>query len=136
MEGIVNPARIKVAVCENHDLLMSADNKNDTMEWFKTNADKLEENLRSMGLKWAYAIETCPDGEPFIYMLISPNMSTYLAQQMTDRAKRTLPEDREMIVCEGPFRAFNINQYDNTPETLAEALLTHYADIVLRVTEV
>jgi hypothetical protein len=92
IEGLVNPSRIKVAVNKDYDFLMSSENKNNLMGWFKTNAEKLEENLRKMKLEWAYAIETCPKYKPFIYMLISPTMTTHNANDLTDIAQRTLPE--------------------------------------------
>lgn len=133
--GLVNPSIIKVAVNKGYDLLMSAENTNDTMTWFNTNSDKLEENLRKQNLKWAYIIETCPDGEPFIYMLISPTMSTYLARNLTQRVRNTLPDDRTMLVSEGRFKAFNIEQFDYTPTTITD-LLAQYADTVLKVSEV
>lgn len=134
IEGLINPSKIKVMVNNDYDVLLSADNTNDTMEWFKTNADKLESNLREQHLEWAYAIETCPTGQPFIYMLISPTMSTNRAKQITQQAKNTLPEGRTMLVSSGIFRTFNIDEFDNTPTTLID-LLTKYADTVIEVTE-
>ena len=135
IEGLVNPSRIKVAVNEKYDFLMSAENTNDLMEWLKTNAERLENNLQKMGLKWAYAIETCPNDEPYIYMLISPKMTTNIARELTDRAERTLPKERKMWVSEGFFRYLDIDKYDNTPTTLTD-LLTQYASTVIKVSEI
>ena len=135
IEGLVNPSRIKVYVNEEYDFLMSTENTNDTMEWFKTNAGRLEENLRKMGLKWVYVIETCPNDEPFIYMLISPKMTRNIARELTDRAERTLPEEKKMWVSEGFFRYLDIDDYDNTPTTLT-GLLTQYASMVIKVSEI
>ena len=135
IEGLVNPSRIKVAVNKDYDFLMSSENKNNLMGWFKTNSEKLEENLRKMKLKWVYAIETCPKDKPFIYMLISPTMTSHMANELTDIVQRTLPEGRTMFVSSGPLRAFNINQYDNTPTALTD-LFEQYAETVLVVSEV
>ena len=135
IEGLVNPSRIKVAVNKDYDFLMSSENKNNLMGWFKTNAEKLEENLRKMKLEWAYAIETCPKDKPFIYMLISPTMTSNKANELTDIAQRTLPEGRTMFVSSGPLRAFNIKQYDNTPTTLSD-LFEQYAETMFEVSEV
>lgn len=135
-KGLVNPERVKVAVTPEYDLLLSAENTNDTMEWFKINSESLESNLRHQKLKWAYAIETCPDNQPFIYMLISPNMSTWKANKLILRAKNTLPEDRSIFASEGPFKAFKIDNFDLTPTTLLDELFTKYASDVLRVSVV
>jgi hypothetical protein len=73
-----------------------------------------------MKLEWAYAIETCPKDKPFIYMLISPTMTTHKANELTDIAQRTLPEGRTMFVSSGPLRAFNIKQYDNAEKEVLD----------------
>jgi hypothetical protein len=136
VEGTVNPSRIKVVVKGKFDFLMSATNTNDTMDWFKTNACRLEENLRKMGLNWAYTIETTPDDKPFIYMFISPTMNDSFARNLTQRAKRTLPQNRIMFTCGGLFETLNIDQYDNTPTTLIEEFLMKEGSTILRVDKI
>lgn len=135
IEGLVNPSRIKVCVNRGYDFLMSAKNGNDMMSWFQANGNTLENNLRKIGLNWVYIIETCPNSTPFIYMLISPKMSKSIADKLTDRAKRTLQEDREMYVFEGSMRYIEIDRYDYTKATLEELLLASCSD-VLEVSEI
>ena len=130
IKGLVNPSRIKVCVNLDYDCLMSAKNSNDTMAWFQENGTKLESNLREMGLKWAYIIETCPNDKPFIYMLISQQMSQFIAEILTDRAKRTKPEDREIYVTEGNMRYLEIQRFDNTKATIEELLLRNYCNVI------
>ena len=113
IEGLINPSRIKVLVLEGYDVLLSARNTNDTMTWFKENGNTLEKNLRELGLRWVYVIETCPDDKPCIYMFIGQNMTKSIADKLTDRAKRTLPNDRTMIVSDGYMRYIDIDKYDN-----------------------
>ena len=136
IEGLINPSRIKVLVIEDYNVLLSARNTNDTMTWFKENGDILEKNLRGLGLRWVYVIETCPDDKPYIYMFIGPNMTKSIADKLTDRAKRTLPDDRTMIVSEGYMRYVDIDKYDNTPTTILEELLKSKSIDVFKVSEI
>ena len=130
IKGLVNPSRIKVCVNPDYDCLMSAKNSNDTMAWFLENGTKLEGNLREMGLKWAYIIETCPNDKPFIYMLISQQMSRFFAETLIDRAKRTKPEDRDIYVFEGNMRYIEIHKFDDTKATLEELLLDNCCNVI------
>jgi len=130
IKGLVNPSRIKVCVNLDYDCLMSKENSNDTMAWFLENGNKLEGNLREMGLKWAYIIETCPNDKPFIYMLISQQMSRFFAETLIDRAKRTKPEDREIYVIEGNMRYIEIHKFDETKATLEELLLDNCCNVI------
>ena len=135
IKGLVNPSRIKVCVNLDYDCLMSKENSNDTMAWFLENGNKLEGNLREMGLKWAYIIETCPNDKPFIYMLISQQMSRFFAETLIDRAKRTKPEDREIYVFDGNMRYIEIHKFDETKATLEQLLLAKVCN-VLEVSEI
>ena len=136
IEGLINPSRIKVLVLEGYDVLLSARNTNDTKTWFKENGNALEKNLRGLGLRWVYVIETCSDDEPYIYMFIGQNMTKSVADKLTDRAKRTLPNDRTMIVSEGYMRYIDIDKFDNTPTTLLEWLLKSKSTDVFKVSEI
>ena len=136
IEGLINPSRIKVLVIDDYNVLLSAQNTNDTMTWFKENGNTLEKNLRGLGLRWVYVIETCPNDEPYIYMFIGQNMTKSVADKLTDRARRTLPNDRTMIVSEGYMRYFDIEKYDNTPPTLLEGLLKSKSTDVFKVSEI
>lgn len=134
-KGLVNPSKIKVGVTPDYDVLLSAKNTNDTMEWFKKNSERLESNLRAQKLKWAYVIETCEENQPFIYMLISPTMSTFKAQKLTQRVRNTLPDGRTLLASAGLFKSLNIDEYDFTPTTLLEELLTKHASDVIKVVQ-
>jgi hypothetical protein len=130
IKGLVNPSRIKVCVNPDYDVLLSAENSNDTMAWFLENGNKLETNLREMQLKWAYIIETCPNDKPFIYMLISQTMTRFVAETLIDRAKRTKPENREIYVFEGNMRYIEIHKFDDTKATLEELLLDNCCNVI------
>lgn len=136
IEGLINPSRIKVLVIDDYNVLLSAQNTNDTMTWFKENGNTLEKNLRGLGLRWVYVIETCPNDEPYIYMFIGQNMTKSVADKLTDRARRTLPNDRTMIVSEGYMRYIDIDKFDNTPTTLLEGLLKSKSTDVFKVSEI
>lgn len=136
MEGVlIAPERVKLLVKEDYDLLMSSENTNNTVDWFKVNASILEDGIKKMNRQWLYIIETCPDRRPFIYMFIfSLGEPKTLSQEIAE-IKKTLPTDRQMVMTNTPFEMCEIDKYDNTPVPLLHQLLTEKASDVLEVLE-
>lgn len=130
--GIVNPARVNLGVCSDYTSVMSAKNTNDTVTWFETNAGRLEDNLTQRGYRWCYVIETIPQQEPCIYMLIAEDMTLEKAKAYTEEVTATVPEGREFHYADQPFAAIGISQYDLTEPSIFE----QYADAVITVKEV
>lgn len=130
IEGLNTPSRIKLAVNKDYDFLLSAKNTNDTVAWFKYNSIRLEKNLRKLGLKWVYVIETCPKDCPFIYMIISPTITQEKALMLMDSARRTLPDGRSMIFTENIFQSIEIDKYDYRHNTIIDLLTEHCSDVI------
>lgn len=130
IEGLNTPSRIKLEVNNDYDFLLSAKNTNDTVAWFKYNSIRLEKNLRKLGLKWVYVVETCPKDCPFIYMIISPTITQEKALMLTDSARRTLPVGRSMIFTENIFQSIEIDKYDYRHSTIIDLLTEHCSDVI------
>lgn len=139
MKGLVNPSRIKVynikdSKNETYSLLLSNENTNGTMPWFRHNSERLEANLLGLGLKWVYAIETCSTGKPFIYMFINPDITMKTAQKYATEAIESLPMKRELFFFEGAFKNIGVEVYDYA-ESIPFDLLSKCSD-VFRVEEI
>lgn len=129
-EGLKNPSRIKIVTCEDYDFLMSAENTNDTMDWFKINASKLEENLVFEGLTYIYVIETVPNNRPFIYMFIGEFITKFFVKEIVDRLMTDAPEGREAIIHRGHFTGVDIDKYDGSRSVLQDLFTMKAADVL------
>ncbi len=101
-------------VAEKFFRIMSSENSNDTLDWFKTNAKKLEIGLAKAGYMWMYMFETIPHQAPMIYMFFDHDDPSKMVWTELMCALGTLPEDRRMYPVESRFEFIDLSKYDNT----------------------
>lgn len=129
MTGVDNPSRVQLGINEDYDFLMSAENTNDTVDWFKVNALQLENNLMNSELTWVYVIETIPNSRPFIYMFIGEFITKFFIKKIVDDLMTNKPEGREVIIHKGSFPSVDIDKYDGTRSVLQDLFTMKAADV-------
>ena len=113
---------------EKYAVLYSAENTNDTYDWFHVNSILLEDSLSDMGFSWCYLIETVPNNRPFIYLFIGKELSkNILIKEMKDIAE-TLPHERKFYYEDAPFSSI-IDKYDNSITELEQELTGKASDV-------
>lgn len=135
ISGLRNPGRVLFApISEELVYIGSAENTNDTLDWFYVNSMAIEEALQKEGLTWCYLFETAPSSAPLVYMFIGKNITEADVRNIFEDSIDELPEDRELYYELKPFQSIDIDNYDHSITDL-EKVATRYASDVFRVYE-
>ena len=125
-----NPERVKVFFIENkYACILSADNTNDTFDWFHINSNLLEEELQKVGLAWCYLFETAPSSTPFIYMFVGENLTKEFVENETEEMINKCPEDKEFYLEDGSFSSIDADQYDRSFSKLEQEFARRASDV-------
>lgn len=124
------PERVKVLFIENQYVcILSADNTNDTFDWFHINSDLLEKELRNAGLSWCYMFETAPRLAPCIYMFVGNSLTKDFMESETKEMIEKCPENRNFYFEDASFCSIDADKYDNSISELEEELLRKASDV-------
>ena len=130
---VKSPERVAVNFVEDkYAFIASAENTNDTSDWFCINSNVIEEYLKKNNLSWCYVIEAAPKKSPCIYMFIGEGMTKeYIVEELKD-GMRIIPKDIHLYFEENTFSSINIEDYDNSISEFEKILIRKASD-VLRV---
>lgn len=129
-----NPDRVKISILnDNMVCILSADNTNDTLDWFLVNSSKIETSLANEGLSWCYVFETIPKEKPMVYLFMGEISEKAIKDELRNSFE-TLPEDRQIHFEFATFASIDKDAYDNSITPLEEELKQKSSD-VFRVIE-
>lgn len=128
---VTEPERVEVYEKDGIYCICSAQNTNDTVEWFEINSPSIEDVLLKAGLSWCYVFVTKASEKPMIYMFYSEG----LTKEILINAKRelfdTIPENIHIYIEEGrSFSSIDVDQYDNTISEFERELLRKCSDVL------
>ena len=135
LEKLINPSKVKVCIMDNGiEAIMSKENTNDTVSWFKVNSEKLESYLSNNGKNWYYVFEKQSHDSPaFIYMFIGTNLQLEEIVKIMEEAKETA-NDKELSFSwdysNFAFKDILPCQYEEPTSTLEEVLEGKAATVI------
>lgn len=135
LKQLENPSRVQVVFMEwvkgidgfGFETIMSKRNTNDTVDWFKANADALEKYISDNGLGWGYIFERdkSRNTDACIYMVIAKDVNAYPLFELTMNA----PKNIEYTCFQRPFRKIPPVNYERKLSALEEALFEKSTDV-------
>lgn len=130
LSKVQNPERVAVNFVEDkYVFIASAENMNDTIDWFTINSNIVEETLENSGLSWCYLIETAPKKSPCIYMFIGKGLTKeFVIDELKDEMTN-IPEDIHLYFEDNPFSSIVIDDYDNSISELEKELMRKASDV-------
>ena len=130
LSKVQNPERVAVNFVEDkYVFIASAENMNDTIDWFTINSNIVEEILENSGLSWCYLIETAPKKSPCIYMFIGKGLTKeFVIDELKDEMTN-IPEDIHLYFEDNPFSSIVIDDYDNSISELEKELMRKASDV-------
>lgn len=130
LSKLQSPERVKVLFIENQYVcIVSADNTNDTFDWFHINSDLLEDGLKKVGLNWCYLFETAPRLTSCIYMFVGKGLTKDFVETETRVMIENCPENRKFYLEDGAFSSIDTDLYDNSISELEEELIRKASDV-------
>ena len=127
---VQNPQRVTVNQLENkHYLIKSAENTNDTLDWFVVNGKEIEKALSEKDWSWCYVFETAPKQFPCIYMFFGDNISKEILEDELKEMMENMPADRNIYIEDIQFNSIDIDKYDNSITELEKELYRKAGDV-------
>ncbi len=128
---LTEPERVEVYEKNGIYCICSANNTNDTVEWFEVNSSSIENVLQKAGMSWCYVFETKASEKPIIYLYFAKELTKGILINAKREIFETMPEDMHLYIEEGlPFSSIDVEQYDNTISVLERELRRKCSDVL------